>query len=783
VAAPKNFFSVLNELARQVGKREMPVEQWQKYLSPGRVLKREGIDFPLKSDEVRYGPFSRINETLKELTGDSPEDVLKLPISGDSLAELTQDQPLTFHELSLAGGTEGSFPKYSEYTLERSPVGKYPKSSRDLYPYNEQLTRYLQPGTPPGSTYRSPHFNNNYRDSLLSHSRHTEIPTVSGDPAWLIEELQSDWHNKGHRSGYRESLTPPEIYVSPDPSRYSKLSEAVSGLLHSPLFLEDKPIPPVPSPVSVDDLDWLQREALRHRASDTAQERWHRGAPDAPFKDSGWLGLELRKALSLAAAGDKRALLWTTPEMQAERWHPKFLGIYQNIYGKSLPGALNKLRRQYGLEGDLGEFQVKNSNLPKNMIDQLNDLAGELLYHRDPQRAYEAGQHIIERAPELSPFVEQARDINSRLLSSVNQYRELRRQNPGLSTAEMEAISAQREALHAELEQLQYELPHQIEKYLTPEPHELPGLTLTPSDVEKINRVGLPLYATGGRVSPGPDQVESAPLDDVLRYFRLPIPAALAATLGDISDEPIDLPAVPDRHPRAINFTPSEDLMTELPEPDQTDESEPVGDGSTGTPVIAPAPVAVTPGPASSRQAAPLGATPDAPATPSEAVAYLRALARKESGGDPLADAPTSSALGLYQFTDRTWRDLAEAHPELDLTPEGRTDPAQQERAIRALTDENVDVLSSRGVEPTDANLYLAHFMGPSTAARFVIALDSDPTAPATRYVSPAAARSNRSIFYSDTGKPRSVSQVYSRLTKGFEGRSYVAQQNGPSAT
>lgn len=774
MAAPKNFFSVLNELARQVGKREMPVEQWQKYLSPGRVLKREGIDFPLKSDEVRYGPFSRINETLKELTGDSPEDVLKLPISGDSLAELTQDQPLTFHELSLAGGTEGSFPKYSEYTLERSPVGKYPKSSRDLYPYNEQLTRYLQPGTPPGSTYRSPHFNNDYRDSLLSHSRHTEVPTVSGDPAWLIEELQSDWHNKGHRAGYRESLTPPNMFVSSDPSRYSKLSEAVSGLLRrSPLFLEDKPIPPVPSPVSVDDLDWLQREALRHRASDIAQERWHRGAPDAPFKDSGWLGLELRKALSLAAAGDKRALLWTKPEMQAERWHPKFLGIYQNIYGKSLPGALNKLRRQYGLEGDLGEFQVKNSNLPKNMIDQLNDLAGELLYHRDPQRAYEAGQHIIERAPELSPFVEQARDINSRLLSSVNQYRELRRQNPDLSTAEMEAISAQREALHAELEQLQYELPHQIEKYLTPEPHELPGLTLTPSDVEKINRVGLPLYARGGRVSSEPDR--NQPLTDVLDYFRLPIPAALAATLGDVSDVPVDLPAAPTRPPRASGVTPSEDFMTEQPDdPVQTGQSDPEGDDSTEPVVIAPAPLVGAPGVAPSR----LGASAEAPATPSEAVAYLRALARKESGGDPLADAPTSTALGLYQFTDGTWRELMRDYPDLGLTTDGRTDPAQQERAVRALTDENVSLLSRRGVEPTDANLYLAHFMGPSTAVRFAVALDSDPTAPAIRYVSPRAARANRSIFYFNDGKPRTVSQVYAKLTAGFTGRSYVSAQD-----
>jgi hypothetical protein len=156
-------------------------------------------------------------------------------------------------------------------------------------------------------------------------------------------------------------------------------------------------------------------------------------------------------------------------------------------------------------------------------------------------------------------------------------------------------------------------------------------------------------------------------------------------------------------------------------------------------------------------------------------VAYLRALAAKESGGDPTAQAPTSSALGLYQFTEGTWRALMRDHPELKLTEDGRTDPAEQGRAVRALTDENVNLLTRRGVEPTDANLYLAHFMGPSTAARFVLALDSSPTSPATHFVPPAAARANRSIFFDQRGHPRTVSEVYSRLTRGFEGRSYAS--------
>lgn len=91
---------------------------------------------------------------------------------------------------------------------------------------------------------------------------------------------------------------------------------------------------------------------------------------------------------------------------------------------------------------------------------------------------------------------------------------------------------------------------------------------------------------------------------------------------------------------------------------------------------------------------------------------YFSAIKSAESGGNPNAKNPKSSATGLYQFTDGTWDAVARAHPDLGLTPDGRRDPQQQERAIRAFTADNAKVLASAGIAPTGGNLYAAHFLG-----------------------------------------------------------------------
>lgn len=145
---------------------------------------------------------------------------------------------------------------------------------------------------------------------------------------------------------------------------------------------------------------------------------------------------------------------------------------------------------------------------------------------------------------------------------------------------------------------------------------------------------------------------------------------------------------------------------------------------------------------------------------------YFKKLRKKESGGSDTAKAQGSSAYGRYQFTDGTWREVMEAHPELGLTADGRGNADQQERAIRAFTADNAEYLRSNGVPVSEANLYLAHFMGRGGAVKL---LQADPNADAASLF-PDAAKANPSIFYNKDG-PRTVGEVVALQTKNFSGQ------------
>lgn len=147
---------------------------------------------------------------------------------------------------------------------------------------------------------------------------------------------------------------------------------------------------------------------------------------------------------------------------------------------------------------------------------------------------------------------------------------------------------------------------------------------------------------------------------------------------------------------------------------------------------------------------------------------YLTKLYGHESNNNPNARAPTSSATGLAQFTTGTWRELMRARPDLGLTPDGRTDPDQARRAAAAFTEQNAKILERAGFSPSHGNLYVTHFLGQDGGPRFLRGLATDPNAPATSHVTPAAASANRRIFFNRDGSPRTLQEVYDLQTRRF---------------
>ena len=157
---------------------------------------------------------------------------------------------------------------------------------------------------------------------------------------------------------------------------------------------------------------------------------------------------------------------------------------------------------------------------------------------------------------------------------------------------------------------------------------------------------------------------------------------------------------------------------------------------------------------------------------------YLLAQAKLESSLDPAAQAGTSSAAGLFQFTKGTWLQTLDRHGEAhglgwagQAIEGGRLrDPAMRAQvmglrfdadasalmAAELANDNRVALSAHLGREPDAAELYLAHFLGIGGASRFLSALASDPGQSAADLL-PQAAAANRRIFYDASGSARSV--------------------------
>ncbi len=176
-------------------------------------------------------------------------------------------------------------------------------------------------------------------------------------------------------------------------------------------------------------------------------------------------------------------------------------------------------------------------------------------------------------------------------------------------------------------------------------------------------------------------------------------------------------------------------------------------------------PSAPNPTPAMEQDASPVA--PIAPAPQSSNDNYLQKLAQVESGGNPNATNPNSTASGPYQFTDATWRDMVMKYgKQTGIRIQDKADPAKQSVMAKLLTDDNAAALTKiLKRPPTDSDLYVAHFLGIDGAKRLMLNYAS--AKPATDFF-PAAAKSNRTIFY-DRGRPRTPKQVYQVLASKME--------------
>jgi hypothetical protein len=172
----------------------------------------------------------------------------------------------------------------------------------------------------------------------------------------------------------------------------------------------------------------------------------------------------------------------------------------------------------------------------------------------------------------------------------------------------------------------------------------------------------------------------------------------------------------------------------------------------------------------------------------------LMAIADKESSFATEVQARTSSATGLFQFIEKTWlkvvRDFGRKH---GLEKEAQAvvlvddefvvlDPAERARILELRRDPYLSALLAAEMLKRDAariaqrigrnlnrgEVYLAHFLGPDDAERFMEKVVDEPNFVAANLL-PKPAKANKPIFYTRVGRKKTKGLSVAEVHRKFE--------------
>ena len=247
--------------------------------------------------------------------------------------------------------------------------------------YREMLFRI------PGSTYSNGAMFTHWKErkGVLAHARVQDMDTFLGKMLF-VEEIQSDWHNAGHKDGYRDPGLEDKHTLSKKMEKYteefyaSPIADVVRNRI-APIGYEGAGVSMIlnflmDSQESMEStLNTLSRKGASFTDSEVNEiakyareyeEMYHKWetapgdltAPDAPFKDT-YHEYVLKRLLREAAEQDYDSIGWTTAETQDERWQNNlphkegtgksgFLEAYRNVYDRRMKKFLSDFGKKWG---------------------------------------------------------------------------------------------------------------------------------------------------------------------------------------------------------------------------------------------------------------------------------------------------------------------------------------------------------------------------------------------------------------------------------------------------
>jgi ribosomal protein S18 acetylase RimI-like enzyme len=152
-------------------------------------------------------------------------------------------------------------------------------------------------------------FNSNHWDELnvLAHTRVNDREDAQGRPGLLVEEIQSDWHQRGRKQGYKGASKNEQPTVREDANVWVVY------------FPDGRAVDVSKKEVATGEKAITAATKIRERNPFAGFITPDTKVPDAPFKNT-WHEFVFRRLVRMAAEEGKDWIGWTTGEQQAERY-------------------------------------------------------------------------------------------------------------------------------------------------------------------------------------------------------------------------------------------------------------------------------------------------------------------------------------------------------------------------------------------------------------------------------------------------------------------------------
>ena len=218
-------------------------------------------------------------------------------------------KPKTLAELQQEGYTVADL-KYDKYTNQASykiigPDGNWVSQRTGAYGVSTPEQALIDHGlrqaenaskeVDKSKTFSSSHFGGEGKQ-LLAHARVQDMKGPNGEKIMLIDEIQSDWHQRGRKKGYIDESVRPKIEE-----------------IQSKLEAMSKERDPVTNRM-INEQEWFDLSRQRDELAKKLE-----GVPNAPFKKN-WHELVMKRLVDDAAKGGYDRVIITPGAEQAKRY-------------------------------------------------------------------------------------------------------------------------------------------------------------------------------------------------------------------------------------------------------------------------------------------------------------------------------------------------------------------------------------------------------------------------------------------------------------------------------